>query len=99
MPACPSCQHELDEAARSAGRCPACGVAVRQLPQRTIADIRLSGVNTIDEYPAGEVTLELPAGDTAGHSADLETLASLELSRSLPAVDGGSGQSRTVDLG
>jgi WD40 repeat protein len=38
MSACPNCQHDMDEAATQAGRCPACGAVVRQLPRRNIAE-------------------------------------------------------------
>jgi WD40 repeat protein/serine/threonine protein kinase len=98
MSACPSCQHELDEASRTAGRCPSCGAVWRQLPQRTIADVRFPAANTIEEYPPNEVTIELPAGDTAGQSVDQETLASLELSQSRSSFDGPSIQPLTVDF-
>ena len=38
MSACPNCQHEMDEAASKAGRCPSCGAVVRQLPRRNISE-------------------------------------------------------------
>ncbi|HEX6960960.1 MAG TPA: protein kinase [Lacipirellula sp.] len=79
MSSCPTCQHEIDDAARSAGRCPACGAVLRALPQRTIADVRFVANGNGD--PDNEVTLELPTNDdTARHALDQETLASLELS-------------------
>nr|MBA3480756.1 protein kinase [Pirellulales bacterium] len=96
MASCPSCQHELDQAARTAGRCSACGAALRQLPQRTIADVR-----SLDSlgYEAGpnDQTIELPAAeDTAGEALDQETLASLELSHSIDGLEEESGETKTV---
>ncbi len=38
MSSCPNCQHEMDEAASKAGRCPSCGAVVRQLPRRNISE-------------------------------------------------------------
>ena len=96
MPACPSCQHELDEAARAAGRCPACGAVLRQLPQRTIADVRFPE-SFADEAGPNDQTIELPASDdTAGQALDQETLASLELSSSIDGLDEPTGEARTV---
>jgi len=104
MPVCQSCQHEFDESAssaelaagRGAGRCPSCGAVLRQLPQRTIADIRLPA-GAADGYGSSSApTIEMPvADDTADDVVDQETILSLELS-ALEAIDQPSIQPLTV---
>ncbi len=103
MSSCPNCHHELDEAARAAGRCPACGAALRQLPQRTIADFRIPDGLTDDERANTLATVHLPeSDDIAGQLRDRETLAALELTGSVEALEGGlddaSELGRTVDF-
>jgi WD40 repeat protein/serine/threonine protein kinase len=71
MPLCSSCQHELDDASRAAGRCAACGAALHPLPQRTIADIRSVKPTDATELEFHDKTIELPAGGI-GDSISIE---------------------------
>jgi WD40 repeat protein/serine/threonine protein kinase len=62
MPLCSSCQRELDDASRAAGRCAACGAALHPLPQRTIADVRTVKPTDATELELHDQTVELPPG-------------------------------------
>lgn len=70
MTNCPSCQAEVADASRRAGRCAECGAVLRTVPQRTVADLR----ELIEEQQRGEATIELDPGDTAENSGGSETL-------------------------
>ena len=71
MATCPTCQHDLDDDARRAGRCPSCGAALHPIAQRTIADIRKVKPTDDDELERSDQTVELPAGGL-GESISIE---------------------------
>ncbi|HEX5470570.1 MAG TPA: protein kinase, partial [Lacipirellulaceae bacterium] len=47
MRTCPSCQHDLDQAAVVQGKCPHCGAILRKLSQRTFENKRLQDIASV----------------------------------------------------
>ncbi len=100
MPACPVCHAEIDDAARSAGKCPSCGAKLLQLPQRTIAEIRLpkKGEEPPEDesLPSHATTIDLTPIDTAKIKDD-ETQATVEFKSQAGEEEG--GQPSTITFG
>jgi WD40 repeat protein/serine/threonine protein kinase len=82
MTACPACQAELDDQARTSGKCPACGAALRPLAQRTIADVRNAKPSDKDELKVHDETVDLPPGGLLGESIDIEIRSTVDLTNS-----------------
>src|SRR5262245_19419646 len=98
MTACPACQHELDDAARTAGRCPACGAALRAVAHRTIADVRGVQEPKVQTPPTPTPPAEEP--DAGGKTIDISSMGTagsidIQIMSTLPEV-GGEG---TEDAG
>jgi WD40 repeat protein/serine/threonine protein kinase len=103
MPVCPVCQAEIDDAARAAGKCAGCGVVLRKLPQRTIADFRLlPEADDDDDNPSHATTIDLTPID-ASKLAGAETQSTIDFGLSppgdTPPGDEESSQPATITFG
>jgi len=103
MPACPVCHADIDAAARTAGKCPSCGAKLLQLPQRTIAEIRMpqsvDEPEDVSDLPSHQTTIDLPLIDTAKMESD-DTRATVDFTR--PGEDDAEeegGQPSTITFG
>jgi serine/threonine protein kinase/WD40 repeat protein len=100
MSVCPVCQAEIDDDARAAGKCAACGAIIRKFPHRTIADFRLVPEDKDDDNDniSHQTTIDLPNIDTS-KLAGSETEATVEFSGQKPDDEEGFSQPSTITFG
>ncbi|NOY29301.1 MAG: protein kinase [Planctomycetes bacterium] len=63
MKNCPACQAAVDESSLAAGRCAYCGAVLRNVPQRSVQDIRQDDQETLqdpDATPTMEFAIDAP---------------------------------------